>query len=53
MFAQLLVLLAIIVALLATVSEAFWGGLGFGMYSSTEVFSLFYKLFVSFLGYPY
>jgi len=30
MFAQLLVLLAIIVALLATVSEAFWGGWGFG-----------------------
>jgi hypothetical protein len=30
MFAKLLILLAIIVALLATVSEAFWGGYGFG-----------------------
>jgi hypothetical protein len=33
MFAKLLLLIALIIALLATVSEAFWGyGLGFGGY---------------------
>jgi hypothetical protein len=33
MFAKLLLLLALIVAVLATVSQAWWGGLYGGMYS--------------------